>query len=561
MQPLGISSTDAIELLLAVLLAAIPFLWQPRLASLVTRVAGNTRLCIIGLGALALLLRFTLLAAHPVPLPANYDEFSHLLVADTLLHARLANPAHPMAPFFETLFVLQDPSYSSIYPIGLGFSMAFGKLLFGLPWAGVLLTTAAFCGACYWMLRGWTTPVWSLAGGLLAVSIYGPLSPWMNTYWGGSWTATAGCLVFGAVARLRETPAVRNGVWLGVGLAMHLLSRPFESVFLLVAVVLYVGMRQYRLLAIPALVLLPALGLTLLQNKRVTGEWLVSPYVLSQQQYGVPASLSFQANPLPRRVLTPGQELDYRMQASFRPGGRETLSTWSRRLLARVKSYRFYFTPAMYIALVVWLLPWPLFPGRSPTRAFLVGVCLLFALGTNFFPAFRYHYVAGIVCLFVLLSMDGLRRLPAPAARWLLSIAFVHFAFWYGAHVAEGPLATWDVWSGINHAGSPRAAVTQELSAIPGELLVFVRYWPAHIFQDEWVWNEADIDAARVIFARDRGDTQNQQLIRYYPGRTVLLLEPDARPARIGNWKPEALPAALPARPSTTPQIPFETVR
>ena len=175
MQPLGLSSIDAIELLLAVLLAAIPFLWQPRLAALVTRVAGNTRFCIIGLAALPLLLRFALLAAHPVPLPANYDEFSHLLVADTLLHARLANPAHPMARFFETFFVLQDPSYSSIYPIGLGFSMAFGKLLFGLPWAGVLLTTAAFCGACYWMLRGWTTPLWSLGGGLLAVSIYGPL--------------------------------------------------------------------------------------------------------------------------------------------------------------------------------------------------------------------------------------------------------------------------------------------------------------------------------------------------------------------------------------------------
>ena len=102
MHPLGLSSSDALELLLAVALAAVPFLWQPQLASLCTRVAGNTRLCIIGLAALPLLLRFALLAAHPVPLPANYDEFSHLLVADTLLHGRLANPAHPMARFFET---------------------------------------------------------------------------------------------------------------------------------------------------------------------------------------------------------------------------------------------------------------------------------------------------------------------------------------------------------------------------------------------------------------------------------------------------------------------------
>ena len=405
MQPFGLTSTDAIELLLAVVLAVMAFVWQPWLGPLAIRLAANTRLCIVVIAALPLILRLALLAAHPVPIPANYDEFSHLLVADTLLHGRLANPAHPMARFFETFFVLQEPTYSSIYPVGLGFSLAVGKLLFGLPWAGVLLTTGTFCGACYWMLRGWTTPEWALAGGVLAVSIYGPLSPWMNTYWGGSWTATAGCLVFGALPRLREIPSVRNGAVLGLGLAMHVLSRPFESVFLLVAVLFWLGARHYRLIVIAVLVMLPALGITLLQNKRVTGEWLTSPYVLSQRQYGVPAALSFQANPVPQRALTPGQELDHRMQASFRPGGRETVPTWFTRLFTRIRSYRFYFTPALYIALAAFLLSfwrdsrWREPRWRDSGHRFLVGVCLLFALGTNFFPAFRYHYVAGIADL------------------------------------------------------------------------------------------------------------------------------------------------------------------
>ena len=557
MQPFGLTSTDAIELLLAVVLAAMAFVWQPWLGPLAGRLAANKRLCIVVIAALPLILRLALLAAHPVPIPANYDEFSHLLVADTLLHGRLANPAHPMARFFETFFVLQEPTYSSIYPLGLGFSLAVGKLLFGLPWAGVLLTTGTFCGACYWMLRGWTTPEWALAGGVLAVSIYGPLSPWMNTYWGGSWTATAGCLVFGALPRLREIPSVRNGAVLGLGLAMHVLSRPFESVFLFLAVLFWLGARHYRLMVIAVLVMLPALGITLLQNKRVTGEWLTSPYVLSQRQYGVPAALSFQANPVPQRALTPGQELDYRMQASFRPGGRETVPTWFTRLLTRIRSYRFYFTPALYIALAAFLLSF----WRDPGHRFLVGVCLLFALGTNFFPAFRYHYVAGIVCLFILLSLEGLRRLPPPAARWLLGIALVHFTFWYGAHTAEGAVTAWDTWNGINHGGSPRAEVATELDAIPGDLLVFVRYWPGHIFQDEWVWNEADIDHARVIFARDLGDGDNRTLLRHYQGRTVLLLEPDARPARLSAWIPEEPVPAPPRSTPRVPQIPFEPVR
>ncbi len=55
------------------------------------------------------------------------------------------------------------------------------------------------------MLRAWTTPGWALIGGLLAVIEFGPLNQWMNSYWGGAVSACAGCLVFGALPRLRES--------------------------------------------------------------------------------------------------------------------------------------------------------------------------------------------------------------------------------------------------------------------------------------------------------------------------------------------------------------------
>ena len=66
--------------------------------------------------------------------------------------------------------------------------------------------TAAFCGLCYWMLRGWVTPGWALIGRILAVFEFGPLNQWTNNYWGGALSAAAGCLVFGALPRLRNHP-------------------------------------------------------------------------------------------------------------------------------------------------------------------------------------------------------------------------------------------------------------------------------------------------------------------------------------------------------------------
>jgi hypothetical protein len=112
---------------------------------------------------------------------------------------------------------------------------------------------------------------------------------------------------------------------------------------------------------------------------------------------------------------------------------------------------------------------------------------------------------------------------------------------WYGLHFFEGrhpPLALlqYETWDSINHQNPERRiAVAKELAATPGRLLVFVHYEPRHIFQQEWVWNRADIDASRVVFARDLGPQENQKLTSYYPDRRVLWLDPDEEPPRIAE--------------------------
>jgi len=177
--PIGFGAADFIVFILAALLLWFTLVW-PRVEPFAGRFARRPAWCMIALALLPVVLRLALLAHHPAPHPEVYDEFSHLLAADTLRHFRLANPAHTMSRFFETFFVLQQPAYGSIYPIGQGLSLAIGRAIIGQPWAGVLLSTAAFCALCYWMLRGWTSPGWALTGGVLAAMEFGPLSQWMN---------------------------------------------------------------------------------------------------------------------------------------------------------------------------------------------------------------------------------------------------------------------------------------------------------------------------------------------------------------------------------------------
>ncbi|MBZ5590606.1 MAG: hypothetical protein LAP39_00105 [Acidobacteriia bacterium] len=550
--PIGFGAADFVELVFTVLLVLLAMTFRPWIEPYARRLALSMRWSMVFLAALPVALRLALLPHHPIPSPTVSDEFSHLLVADTLLHFRLANPAHSMHRFFETYFVLQEPAYSSIYAIGQGLVLALGRVLFGHPWAGVAMSVAACCSLCYWMLRAWTAPAWALAGGVLAAIQFGPLNQWMNGYWGGAVSATAGCLVFGALPRLRESYRTRDAALLGLGLALQLLTRPYESILLVVCVALFFlpvlrrrdeWPRLARALPAVVLVVAPAIALTLFQNWQVTGSWTTLPYVLSRYQYGVPTTFTFQPNAVPHRELTVEQDLDYKVQVAVHGDHRDTVNEYFRRLAQRVRFYRFFFLPPLYLALPFFLMRLGEF-----RFAWAAAALLIFSLGANFYPYFYPHYIAAVTCLCVLVSVAGLERLSRLSLRgqragWdaavlILLLCGAHFAFWYGLHVCDDaefsvalrPYETWDL---INHDDPEgRIAIGRRLAQAPGRQLVFVRYWPKHLFE-EWVHNAADIDGSQIVWARDLGATDDEKLRRYFPDRTAWLLEPDARPPRL----------------------------
>ena len=299
----------------------------------------------------------------------------------------------------------------------------------------------------------------------------------------------------------------------------------------------------------------PLSGLLLLQDKQATGSWTTLPYQLSRYQYGIPATFTFQPNPIPHLPLTVEQQVDYDAQVDAH-GKRHGYSPGSYlvRLGSRVRFYRFFFLAPLYLALPAFLLTL-----RQYHFAWIVMALGLFWLGDAFYPYFYPHYIAAETCLFLLVSVISLEKLSRlrirhfPAGREVVTLILIvclgHFVFWYGIHlsgnenlmIALSPEESWDsiaFTSGSSTSGNTgdleeRIAIDNRLAKEDGKQLVFVRYGPqrgAH----EWIRNRADIDRSRVVWAIDLGPDEDEILRRYYPDRQAWLLEPDARPPRLG---------------------------
>jgi hypothetical protein len=75
--------------------------------------------------------------------------------------------------------------------------------------------------------------------------------------------------------------------------------------------------------------------------------------------------------------------------------------------------------------------------------------------------------------------------------------------------------------------GQVRAAIQHWLTARPRNQLVFVRYESGHNPSQEWVYNGADIDHSKVVWAREMDPAENERLMNYFHDREVWLLRAD----------------------------------
>ncbi len=488
---------------------------------------------IVAVAALVLAARLLLLPLIPPPTPVIADEYSHLLLAHTLASGRMANPPHPLWRHFDTLFVLQQPTYASVYPPLQGMILALGLLLGGDPWVGVLLSVAAMCAATVWMLRAYVTPFWAVYGGLLAGAAYGVISYWANSYWGGAGAALGGALVFGALPRMAATIRARHALILAVGLFLLANSRPYEGFLISLPVacwfVWHLGRAntdraaRLRSHALPLGAVLAAGALFICwYNWRVTRSPFRLPYTsYIEQRAAAPAFIWQGPRSVPEygdRVLREAHltfDIDYAAYSTV-PG----LLHKTYNKIAKLTT--FYFGPFWVLVLV--LLP-DIFKTRKLT-VLLAAICLCVA-GILLTVGFQVHYAAPCASAFILLLVEAFRAFR----RWSRPVG--------GLLILAAPgvlLALQAVRMNAAHFGSSleqRPAVAAKLASQPGRHVVFVRYAAGHPLGEEWVYNDPDIDGSGVIWARDLGPGKNRDLIEHYPGRTFWVLQPDGPQIRL----------------------------
>jgi hypothetical protein len=483
--------------------------------------------------------RLLALPLLPVPTPGIHDEFSYLLMGDTFAHGRLTNPSHPLWLSFETFHVNWHPTYSSMYPPAQGLILAVGQLL-GHPWIGLLLSNAAMCVVIFWALQAWMPARWAFLGAVITALKFGVSSYWINSYWGGAAATVGGALVLGALGRLRKGAKARDAILLGLGIAILANSRPYEGLFFCLPPAVWfvcwlAGKTQskdslplrLRNGLLPVACVLALTGVFMgYYNWRLTGNPLLMPYALNVHTYQT-APIFFWQQPKPK--------LHYNNMAFqvFYNGWVPALyhNGWTD---ARQKLKFFEITYFWAGALLV--LPALPFVLRDHKMKILmatlaVGVAAVFAVA---WP--NSHYAAPLTCVFYSLLVQAMRHLRA------MRCSDLHFGVALSRVIVlllvldTGTYVCYRVCDPLVfpcRGNAERAFLVEKLNHLSGKHLIIVRYAELHNPLDEWVFNGADVDSAKVVWARELDPQQNTKLLAYFNDHRIWLVEPDANPAGI----------------------------
>jgi hypothetical protein len=477
-----------------------------------------------------------------IPEPSGHDEFSYLLAADTFSRGRLTNPTHPLWIYFESFHIIHQPTYASKFFPAQGLMLAAGQLIGGHPIVGVWASVGLACAGICWMLQAWLPKRWALAGALLGlVQVRFPpagfFGYWSQSYRGGAIATLGGALVFGALPRIVRKPRTLDAVLFALGLAILANSRPFEglitsfpAMLALSVWLLHKNDCPRRLLlgrvVLPIVVLLVATAAAMgFYNFRVTGDALRFPYVVHKDTYMVAPLLVFQK-------MGPPKTYNHELMHDFHTDWELTPYLRQQSLLGLLEEtgkkltilWAFYLGPTLTIPFVV-MLP---FVWRNKRMRFALGTCGLLIMALLMVNWVSPHYAAPITGLVLLLVTQAIRHLrlwswkgrpigrrlvyAIPCALFLSSSLFLMMRIKYSGY--DWSRQRMQIIAELNRQGGHHLVIVRYVRDVPG-------YLSSHA---EWVYNEADIDKAKVVWAREVDVNHNRKLLEYFKERQIWLL-------------------------------------
>jgi len=439
-----------------------------------------------------------------------------------------------------------------MYPPAQGFVLAIGEWI-GNPWIGVLLSCALMCAVIYWMLLAWLPPRWALLGGVIAWLKFAVVSYWINSYWGGAVAAIGGALLLGALARLIRRPGVRDALLFGLALAVLANSRPYEgAIFSLPALVVLTRWlfrkscgafplhTRWRVAALPIAVLLLLTGAFMaFYNHSLTGHAVLFPNALNVHTYHTAPMFLFQK-------IKPMLHYNNQQFEDFYNGWEreEYDHSWeSINCLSWLKSVRFFSAYAWWGMLLV--LPALGLTFRDRRMRLPVIALVLVAAATFAVVWSNAHYAAPATCMVILLYLQSLRHLRLMRwknLRWGAALASASVLLLVVDTTAAVNRKECDTFYWTCDGDISRRTIQRKLESLPGKHLVMVRYGDDHNIHDDWVYNGAEMDTAKVIWAREIEPEQDGKLFAYFQDRKVWLVTPDTDNTYLEPYTPPAEP-------------------
>jgi hypothetical protein len=186
-----------------------------------------------------------------------------------------------------------------------------------------------------------------------------------------------------------------------------------------------------------------------------------------------------------------------------------------------------YFWPGLLLALPALPFVWRDPRMRLPLVSVSLGTIAVFIVIWS-----NAHYAAPLTAAIVLLIVQAIRHLRTmwigtrPVGLALSRAVIFALVFDTCASAARGicdPLL-WPCEGDVS-----RQVIAEKLARTPGKHLIMVRYATEeeHNIHDEWVYNGAEIDSAKILWARELDPAQNAKLLAYFKDRSVWLVTPD----------------------------------